>query len=138
MKSESFIYFEIQIRLMKEVVKMEWVYENGKLRGIKVGFHEWAWSRRTSGFPIWAIRSGAKELSEWVDVGYTEKKPTYYPLPEDTIAVVRYYKSYKGYVTYYVYIPNYLGEYIIDEKNNFEIPQELPEEVKVTLKMKLW
>jgi len=112
---------------------MEWVYENGKLVGIKVGFHEWAWSRRTSGYPVWAIRAGSPE---WEDVGYTEKRVTYYPLPEDTIAVVRLYKSYKGYATYYVYIPGDSREFAIDEKNNFEIPQELPEEVKTALRAK--
>jgi hypothetical protein len=116
--------------------RMEWVYENGKLKGIKVGYHEWAWSRRTSGFPVWAIRSGAKAPSEWVDVGYTEKRPTFYSLPSDTIAVVRFYKSYRGYVTYYVYVPGKGEEFAIDEKNNFEIPQELPEEVKVALRPK--
>jgi hypothetical protein len=111
---------------------VEWVYENGKLVGIMVGFHEWAWSRRTSGFPVWAIRAP----NEWVDVGYTEKGVTYYPLPENTIAVVRFYKSYRGYTTYYVYIPGRGEEFAIDEKNNFEIPSELPEEVKVALRAK--
>jgi hypothetical protein len=115
---------------------VEWVYENGKLVGIKVGFHEWAWSRRTSGFPVWAIRAGFTSPSEWVDVGYTEKGVTYYSLPEDTIAVVRLYKSYRGYTTYYVYIPGDSREFAIDEKNDFEIPSELPEEVKAALRAK--
>ena len=116
---------------------VEWVYENGKLVGIKVGFHEWAWSRRTSGYPVWAIRRGAIHPGEWVDVGYTEKGVTYYPLPEDTIAVVRYYCSNRGYKTYFVYIPGRSEEFAIDEKNNFEIPSELPEEVKAALRAKL-
>jgi hypothetical protein len=113
---------------------MEWVYENGKLVGVRVGFHEWAWSKRTSGFPVWAIRANGG----WEDIGYTEKKVTYYPLPEDTIAVVRYYCSNRGYKTYYVYIPGRGEEFAIDEKNNFEIPSELSEEVKAALRAKLW
>jgi hypothetical protein len=112
---------------------VEWVYENGKLKGMRVGFHEWAWSRRTSGFPVWAIRANGSQE----DVGYTEKGAAYYPLPEDTIAVVRLYKSYRGYKTYYVYIPGRTEEFAVDEKNNFEIPEELPEEVKAVFKAKL-
>jgi hypothetical protein len=39
--------------------------------------------------------------------------------------------------SYKVYIPGRTEEFAIDEKNNFEIPEELPEEVKAVFKAKL-
>ena len=95
-----------------------------ELRGdrLLVGFHEWAWSHRTSGFPVFALL-GTGEL---VRVGYTRKRLTFYRLPEGTVAVIRYYESNSGYRTLYVYSVPELEKYVIDEKEDFDM-SVLPE-----------
>jgi hypothetical protein len=97
---------------------MEIDWENHELR---VGFHEWAWSRRTSGMPIYAILSDGKVQK----VGETEKRPMRYYLPKETKAIVRVYWTGKGYHTLEVF--NKEGNWLIDERENFAIPDELKE-----------
>jgi len=85
-----------------------------------VGSHRWAWSRRTSGFPVYAlVKRGC--LFEMKKIGETTKHFTKYLLPENTIAVVREYVSNLGNCKYYVYIfsNNDFREYILGETENF-------------------
>lgn len=99
-----------------------------------VGFHEWAWSLRTSGFPIWAVFPDGSIH----EIGRTNKHPTAYRLPRETVAVIRRYQSNKGYRTYFVYVirrnSEELEQFEIDERDNFEVPEKLPEPVKVALR----
>ena len=57
-----------------------------------VEFHEWAWSQRTSNFPVVAITA----TGELVELGGTQKAETFYRLSAATKWVARYYKSYSG------------------------------------------
>jgi hypothetical protein len=91
---------------------------------IFVKYHEWAFSLRTSGFPVYAILpSGAP-----IRIGVTQKAPTSYKLPPDAAAVIREYRSNRGYRTFYVYLPDG-REFKADEKSNFELPAA-PEAVR--------
>ena len=83
--------------------------------------HEWAWSLRTQGFPVYAITASG----ELVEVGETKKHVARYALPEGTVAVVRYYESVKGHVTLYVYTIPELREYRVEELEGFAVPEEL-------------
>jgi hypothetical protein len=99
-------------------------WEGNKLH---VGYHEWAWSQRTQGFPVYAVLG-----EEVIKIGETTKRPWTYIVPQGTIAVVRRYETNKGYTEYHVYLPG--GEhYVIDEKSDYNIPEELPETVRKAL-----
>jgi len=99
---------------------VEW--KNGKLF---VDFHEWAWSSRTCGYGVYAVKS----TGEIEKIGTTTKKPMTYTLPEGTVAVFRYYESNRGYATIYIYLPD--GRtFAIDEKDNFKMPEELSDTIK--------
>jgi len=99
---------------------VEW--KNGKL---VVSYHEWAWSARTSGFGVYAIKSdGTIEK-----IGTTTKKPAVYHLPDSTIAVMRYYESNKGYVSLYIYTKDGKS-YAIHETESFRMPYELDDKIK--------
>ena len=102
---------------------VEW--RNGKL---VVGFHEWAWSRRTEGFGVYAI----KEDGSTERIGTTTKKPAVYHLPQGTIAVMRYYESNRGYASIYIYTKDGKS-YAIHETENYAIPPELDEKVRMAL-----
>jgi len=91
---------------------------------IFVRYHEWAFSLRTSGFPVYAVTSRGL-----VKVGVTKKAPTSYRLPPGTVAVVREYRSNRGYRTFYIYFPDG-RELEADEKSNFELPADVPEAVR--------
>jgi len=89
-------------------------------------FHETAGSKRTEGFPIYAITPlGIKRI------GKTRKRAFCLQLPENTICVIRYYESNKGYITLYVYYRE--GEHTkmvrVYETTDFQIPP-VPEEVR--------
>ncbi|MHA1723102.1 MAG: hypothetical protein ACTSXW_08505 [Candidatus Baldrarchaeia archaeon] len=97
-----------------------------KIVGDKIyfGFHETAWSRRTSGFPIWGITE--RDIRK---IGETQKKAFKLPFSE-YLAIVRYYESNSGYITLYVYykLNDELKVVEVSEKDNFdltEIPQKL-------------
>ncbi|MEM5867954.1 MAG: hypothetical protein QXG39_08560 [Candidatus Aenigmatarchaeota archaeon] len=93
---------------------------NEKEIKFKVGYHEWAWSIRTSGMPITAIIECSDGYKE-IDIGRTCKKPTTYFMPTTAVVVVRYYWSYRGYMTVYFYSASSGAEIAIaDEKNNYE------------------
>jgi stage V sporulation protein SpoVS len=99
-----------------------------------VGFHTWANSRRTTGFSVYAIYYSQLNTVETQKIGYTSKKPTVYDLPNNTIAVVRRYVTNSGYNYFYIYILPSLKEYEISEKDNFKIPEDLPEAVRIGMK----
>jgi len=99
---------------------VEW--RNGKLF---VGFHEWAWSRRTEGFGVYAILGDGSI----VKVGITSKRPVVYDLPDKTVAVFRFYESNRSYVTLYLYLKDG-KQYTIDQKENFRMPDELDDKIK--------
>uniref|UniRef100_A0A7C4RXT7 Uncharacterized protein n=1 Tax=Fervidobacterium pennivorans TaxID=93466 RepID=A0A7C4RXT7_FERPE len=85
-----------------------------------VGSHEWAWSRRTSGFPVYALVNVGSGF-EMQKIGETSKKLMKYSLPKYTVAVVREYVSNLGNRRYYVYIfkDDIIKEYILSEVENF-------------------
>jgi len=91
-----------------------------------VGFHEWAWSRRTCGFPIYAIVRQPNGF-EMRKIGSTTKLATKYVLPENTVAVVKKYVSNRGVREYDVYIlaGDEIHRYGLYEENNFK-PLEPP------------
>lgn len=93
---------------------------NEKEIRFEVGYHEWAWSRRTTGMPVGAICLEDGQYKE-IDIGETSKKPTTYFMPQTAIVVVRYYWSYKGYMTVYFYsLRNAEIVAIVDEKNDYK------------------
>jgi len=95
---------------------------------ILVDFHEWAWSRRSEGFGVYAIKSdGTVEK-----IGVTVKRPVTYQLPAGTIAVMRYYESNKGYVSLYIYTKDG-KQFSVHEVENFGIPEELDDKVRMAL-----
>jgi len=97
-----------------------------EMRGgnVFVGYHEWAWSLRTSGFPVFAItQSGV------VKIGVTCKKPAIYKLPEGTIAIIRQYVSNLGNETWYIYTIPELHEFRVGDKNDWDT-SELPSGIK--------
>jgi hypothetical protein len=93
-----------------------------------VDFHEWAWSQRTQGFPIYAVLNNGKA----VQIGITVKKPKVYQIPEGTIAVVREYVSNSGLRTLFIYSIPSLQEFTIGDKNNWDV-SELPENLQSVL-----
>ncbi|MEM2169712.1 MAG: hypothetical protein QW186_07925 [Candidatus Bathyarchaeia archaeon] len=99
-----------------------------------VGAHEWAWSIRTSGFPVYAVLEiGGKH--EAAQIGTTRKQMTRYELPRGTVAVFREYVSNRGYRGYHVYIfqNNEIKQYILHELDDFSIPQTESQENKKIL-----
>jgi hypothetical protein len=106
---------------------MKFVEKNGELK-LMVGYHEWAWSFRTSGMPVWALfPDGHAE-----EIGGTDKKPTSYTIPAGAVGVVRKYESYSGLLTFHVYsLPDGV-EYYVEEQFNFStanLPEKLREPV---------
>ena len=99
---------------------VEW--KNGKLF---VGFHEWAWSRRTEGYGVYAVLKDGGI----VKIGTTTKRPMAYQLPPETIAVFRFYESNRGYISLFIYTPDG-KQYTIDQKENFRMPDELDDKIK--------
>lgn len=99
-----------------------------ELKGKKLyfKFHEAAWSRRTTGFPIWGFDSDGKI----VEIGETKKRSFSIQLSDKPVAV-RYYESNRGYITLFVYYVDNgkLKEVIVEEQRDWEIP-EMPENVK--------
>ena len=94
-----------------------------------VGFHEWAWSKRSEGFRVYAVlEDGTVKL-----IGETTKRPAVYNLPEGTIAVFRHYESNRGYESIYVYTPDGKS-YAIHETENYAIPTELDDRIKKAIK----
>jgi hypothetical protein len=63
--------------------------------------HRTAWSVRTTGFPLLAVRSNG----ELVDLGGTRRQACRLQVPEDTVAVLWHYKSNGGYRTTYILEP---------------------------------
>ena len=93
-----------------------------------VDFHEFAWSRRTENFGVYAIKSdGTIEK-----IGTTTKKPVVYHLPPGTEAVFRFYESNRGYVTLHLYLRDG-RQYTIDQKENFRMPYDIDDKIKVAL-----
>ena len=90
-----------------------------------VDYHEWAWSMRTQGFPIFAVSQDGKV----VQIGTTTKKPKIYKLPENTVAIVRKYVSNSGIETWHIYTIPSLNEFVIGEKNNWDT-SKLPENLQ--------
>jgi len=90
-----------------------------------VGTHEWAWSLRTQGFPIFAISKDGKVR----DVGLTEKKARIYKIPEDTIALIRHYVSNSGRRTWFIYTIPDLKEFRVGDGNDWDV-SELPNGIK--------
>jgi len=86
-----------------------------------VGTHEWAWSIRTQGFPIYAILQDG----EVVEIGSTQKRAKIYKLPKDTIAILREYVSNSGRRTLFVYTIPDLQEFAVGDSNNWDT-SELP------------
>ncbi|RLI47498.1 hypothetical protein DRO69_00515 [Candidatus Bathyarchaeota archaeon] len=111
-----------------------------KLKGNKIwfDFHETAWSRRTSGFPIWGIKKTEKGYRDTgyrvQQVGETQKKPFYIDI-DDFLCIIRYYESFKGYVTLYIYYVDNseLKEVTVYEKENFNVPGYVPLEIVVVI-----
>ncbi|MEM2196591.1 MAG: hypothetical protein QXI11_02040 [Thermoproteota archaeon] len=93
-----------------------------------VGAHEWAWSRRTLGFPVYAVLKvpGGFELQK---IGETLKHFTKYYLPKNTVAVVRKYVSNLGNRRYYIYVfdNDDFRTYILSEVENFSYHVEGPD-----------
>jgi hypothetical protein len=86
-----------------------------------VGTHEWAWSLRTQGFPIFAIlRNG-----ETRTIGTTTKRATIYTLPSGTIAILREYVSNSGRRRWFIYSIPDLKEYEVGDNNDWDV-SELP------------
>ncbi len=83
------------------------------------GYHEFAFSLRTTGFPIYSItKDGVQEI------GKTVKWPAKYPLPAGTLAVMRKYVSNSGivYFTVYPLSGSQLCDGIsVNEKNDFSV-----------------
>ena len=94
---------------------IEW--KNNKLF---VGFHKWAWSRRTEGFPVFAVVNNKK----FIYIGETQKRATAYELPEGTKFVVRYYESNRGLRYWYIYFlhKGAVKEYELSENWHFSFP----------------
>jgi len=99
-----------------------------------VGAHEWAWSIRTSGFPVYAVRKLGENYTV-IQIGTTKKQMARYDLPSETVAVVREYMSNRGYRGYHVYIfqNNEIKQYILHELDDFSIPQTESQENKKIL-----
>jgi len=111
------------------------VNQMAKIVGDKIyfGFHETAWSRRTSGFPIWGIKKTEKGY-KIQQVGETQKKPFYIDI-DDFLCIIRYYESNSGYVTLHVYIKDNedLKEITVKEQENFSI-SGVPSEIAAAIK----
>jgi len=111
------------------------VNQMAKIVGNKIcfGFHETAWSRRTSGFPIWGIKK-TEEGYKVQQIAETQKKPFTIDY-KDFLCIVRYYESNSGYVTLYVYYieNNVLKEVTVKEQENFAI-SGVPSEIAVAVK----
>jgi hypothetical protein len=90
-----------------------------------VDFHEWAWSLRTCGFPIFAILKDG----EVVKIGETRKKPTVYKIPKETVAILREYVSNSGLTKWFIYTMPSLQEYIVGDRNNWDT-SELPDNLQ--------
>ena len=90
---------------------------------IYVGFHEWAWSRRTQGFPIFQVKMQNGSFVFKL-IGETQKRATVYTVDPFTDFIVRYYESNSGYVTWHVYfrLNSEVKEIPISEQYNFEPP----------------
>jgi hypothetical protein len=68
-------------------------------------------------------------------IGYTHKGATEYIIPENTIAIIREYKSNKGYLTVYVHMID--GRTIeVSEYNDFKDIKKLPDIVQNAIKEK--
>ena len=98
---------------------MRW--EGNKL---KVEFHEWAWSQRTSGYPVYALTENGL-----IKIGETKKAYAEYTIPEGTKAVVRIYRSNRGYLTVYIYTRDG-NSIVVDEKENFRGLEQLEQQVR--------
>ena len=93
-----------------------------------VDFHEWAWSARTSGYGVYAIT----QQGDIIKIGVTTKKPASYEVTDDTIAIFRYYESNRGYVTLHLYMRDG-RQYTIEQKENFRMPYDIDDKIKVAL-----
>jgi hypothetical protein len=107
---------------------VEWRYNEGFLE-LHVGYHEWAWSLRTSQFPVYCI----DKQGDLHYVGGTYKRPVVYCLDPDTLAVVRVYISNSGFYTFYVYEVNTDHAIAIKEEHNFQIPRLCHPAIKTAL-----
>jgi len=95
---------------------------------IYTDYHEWAWSKRSEGFRVYAIlEDGTTQI-----IGETSKKPKSYELPNGTIAVFRHYISNNYYESIYVYTPDG-KEFSIHETENYEFPDGLDDRIKKAL-----
>jgi len=105
-----------------------------------VGFHEWAWSLRTTGFPVYAIRK-LDEKYEIAQIGSTRKQLSKYTLPDGTVAVFREYVTNRCYREYYIYVfkGDKVKEYAIYEATGFEPCGEVSEDDKEIIRfVKNW
>lgn len=68
-------------------------------------YHEAAWSRRTSGFPIYAAKVDGERVV-LRRVGETQKRPFGVTLPDGFGAIIRYYETNSGYPSLTVYFPD--------------------------------
>jgi len=92
---------------------------------IYTDYHEWAWSKRSEGFRVYAIlEDGTVKL-----IGETTKRPAIYNLPEGTIAVLRHYISNNYYESIYIYTPDG-KQYEVHETENYAIPTDLDDKIK--------
>lgn len=105
----------------------KWIGE----RRLLVGYHEWAWSIRTSGFSVLALFPDGSTVC----IGDTQKAPRVYEVPEGALAVVRFYCSNRGYRSYYVVPVGQHTEYVVGERDNFSAPEGLSPEVVRALKL---
>ena len=93
-----------------------------------VGTHEWAWSLRTQGFPIFAVKADGKVE----EIGTTQKRAKIYKLPKDTIALIREYVSNSGRRTLFIYTIPDLQEFAVGDSNNWDT-SGIPRVVKMVL-----
>lgn len=101
-------------------------------RTLMFGYHETAWSLRTSGFPIWAARvEGDRVVLR--QVAETRKKLFTVKLPDGFQAIIRYYESNRGYPSLYVYFPN--GNTVYVHRAN---AQELMEDSNPIIRAAAW
>jgi len=61
-------------------------------RMLRVAEHAWAWSARTTGFPVLVVDKQGNVIAEY----RTRKREMYYPLPDGAEAVLRFYISNSG------------------------------------------
>lgn len=82
---------------------------------LHVEAHEWAWSRRTQGFPVYALFADGSIR----EIGSTAKRYATYEVPEGAIGIIRKYVSNQGYRTFYVYTLPGLAEFPVAELFDF-------------------